>query len=103
MAIGDARGRVTVWDLTHGRMVSQSTGLGAELRSVRWLPDGKRIAVVSDLPIARVFDANTGRTVAEQRRLPPNAARSRRSPDAKYAAVAIPDGENPRHDQAVSI
>ncbi|HNO69938.1 MAG TPA: WD40 repeat domain-containing protein, partial [Pseudomonadota bacterium] len=90
VAIGDARGRVTVWDLTHGRMVSQSTGLGAELRSVRWLPDGKRIAVVSDLPIARVFDANTGRTVAEQRRLPPNAAEVAVSPDAKYAAVAIP-------------
>ncbi len=90
VAIGDARGRVTVWDLLHGRMVAQSTGLGAELRSVRWLPDGKRVAVVSDLPIVRVFDAQTGRTVAEQRRLPPSAAEVAVSPDVKYAAVAIP-------------
>jgi len=90
VAIGDLRGRVTVWDLSHGRMVAQSTGLGAELRSVRWLPDGKRIAVVSDLPLVRVFDAGSGRTLGEQRRLPGGAAEIAVTPDGRFAAVAVP-------------
>ena len=90
LAIGDRRGRVTVWDLPRGRMQSQSTGLGAELRSVRWLPDGKRIAIVSDLPLVRVMDAATGRTLGEQRRLPANAAEDAVTPDGRFAAVAVP-------------
>jgi WD40 repeat protein len=90
LAIGDRRGRVTVWDLPRGRMQSQSTGLGAELRSVRWLPDGKRIAIVSDLPLVRVMDAVTGRTLGEQRRLPANAAEVAVTPDGRFAVVAVP-------------
>jgi hypothetical protein len=57
-------------------MQSQSTGLGAELRSVRWLPDGKRIAIVSDLPLVRVLDAGRDGRSGSSAACPPMPPRS---------------------------
>ena len=90
LAIGEKRGRVTVWDLARGRMLSQNAGLGGEIVHLAWMPDAKRLAVASDLPLVRMLDANTGRTVAEHRNLPANVLAVGVSPDSKYVVAALP-------------
>lgn len=90
VAIGEKRGRVTVWDVGKGKMLHQHTNLGGELVQVKWFPDGKRLMIVSDLPLIRVIDTTNGRTLAEHRRLPPNVLEVGVSPDLKYAVAAMP-------------
>ena len=74
VAVGFAAGQAGVWKADRGEVIANLKGHTSEVSSLRFSPDGKRIATIDRSGTLRVFDVTEGKMLLERSPLLPERA-----------------------------
>jgi WD40 repeat protein len=91
VATGDTRGHVRVWNLRSGSPVALN-GHSGSIESLTFSPNGESLVTASDDETARIWDASTGRSLAELRGHGAIVESAAFTPDGKTVVTGGDDG-----------